>query len=335
MIWLAWRRNRLLLLVMLGVFIALAVWMILVAHASDAITEHSCLQVSDTNAFRCTGPLYVVNRSSTSASDQAAVINVLLLFLPCLLGIVFGAPLVANEAEHATNRLAWTQGRSRTAWLATSWVVVAALLLAATVAFSPIAQWWSGRVYPNIPESLFLPGSRIQPNFFGITGAVLVAYTLFAFALGVAMGAVLRRTSVAVVATIVVYGVVAVIMVVVVRPSLAPTAFLKSDTTDSVQYVTVPYPPPWVVTYEYRYIPGVKQRTTTVSPDQIGTYCQGLGESPSLQARCLTKSGVEGGFVYLAPNRYWQIQWREALIYLGATIILFSFSVWTVRRWST
>ena len=152
MIWLAWRRNRLLLLVMLGMFIALAIWMILVAHASAAITEHSCLQVSNTNVFRCTGPLYVVNKSSTAASDQAAVINVFLLFLPCLLGIVFGAPLVAREAEHATNRLAWTQGHSRTAWLVTSWVFVSAILLAAMVAFAPIAQWWSGRVYPNIPS---------------------------------------------------------------------------------------------------------------------------------------------------------------------------------------
>ena len=333
MIWLAWRRNRLLLLVMLGGFIALAAWMILVAQASAATTEHSCNQVSTVPVFHCSGPLDVVNKSSTSASDQAAVINVLLLFLPCLLGIVFGAPLVASEAERGTNRLVWTQGRSRTAWLVTSWVLVSALLLAAMVALAPVAQWWSGRVYPNIPESLFLPGSRIQPNFFGVTGVVPIAYTLFAFALGVAMGAVVRRTSVAVVGTIVVYGVVAVIMVVAVRPSLAPTAFLKSNTTDSVQYVTVPYPPPWVVTYEYRYIPG-RRNPSGLTLDQVAFKCQQFA-TPSVESRCFTNHGVEGGFVYQPPDHYWKMQWREAFVYLGATVILFLLSLWTVRRWST
>ena len=334
MIWLAWRRNRLLLLVMVGVLIGLAVWMVLVAHASKATTEHSCNQVSGLPALRCSGPLYVVNQSSTSASDQAAVINLLLLLLPCLLGMVFGAPLVANEAEHATNRLAWTQGRSRTAWLIASWLVVAVPLLAAMAAFAPIAQWWSGRVYPNIPESLFLEGSRIQPNLFGITGVVPIAYTLFAFALGVALGTVLRRTSLAVVGTIVVYGVIAVIMVVAVRPALAPTAFLKSDTTDSVQYLTVPYPPPWVVTYEYRYIPGATRPRSGLSLDQISFTCQQFA-TPSVESRCFTDHGVEGGFVYQEPDHYWEIQWREALLYLGAALVLFALSVWLVRRWST
>ena len=317
---------------MLGALIGLAVWMVLVAHASAATTEHSCSQVSNVPVFRCSGPSYVVNTSSTIVSDQAAFINVLLLFLPCLLGMVFGAPLVASEAEHATNRLAWTQGRSRTAWLVSSWVFVATILLAAMVAFAPFAQWWSGRVYPNFPESLFLEGSRIQPNFFGITGVVPIAYTLFAFALGVTMGALLRRTSLAVVGTIVIYAVCAIVMVVILRPSLAPSAFLKSNTTDSTQYVTFPYPPPWVVTYEYRQIPGAAQ--SELSLDQVALKCQEFA-TPSVESRCFTSNGVQGGFVYQAPVNYWTIQWRETFIYLGATIAFFLLSIWAVRKWST
>jgi hypothetical protein len=98
--------------------------------------------------------------------------------------------------------------------------------------------------------------------------------------------------------------------------------------------VTVPYPPPWVVTYEYRYIPGATRPRSGLSLDQISFTCQQFA-TPSVESRCFTDHGVEGGFVYQEPDHYWEIQWREALLYLGAALVLFALSVWLVRRWST
>jgi hypothetical protein len=43
-----------------------------------------------------------------------------LLTAPALLGIFWGAPLVARELENGTFRLAWTQGVTRRRWLAVS-----------------------------------------------------------------------------------------------------------------------------------------------------------------------------------------------------------------------
>jgi hypothetical protein len=40
----------------------------------------------------------------------------LLLFLPALVGLFWGAPLVARELEHGTHRLVWTQGVTRLRW---------------------------------------------------------------------------------------------------------------------------------------------------------------------------------------------------------------------------
>src|SRR4051794_2330304 len=37
--------------------------------------------------------------------------------VPALIGLFWGAPLVARELETGTHRLAWTQGVTRTRWL--------------------------------------------------------------------------------------------------------------------------------------------------------------------------------------------------------------------------
>lgn len=58
-------------------------------------------------------------RSTAQADDrrQANLVVWALYVLPALAGMDLGAPLVAAELERGTNRLAWTQGASRTRWL--------------------------------------------------------------------------------------------------------------------------------------------------------------------------------------------------------------------------
>ena len=45
---------------------------------------------------------------------------VVLAVAPAIIGVFWGAPLVARELEAGTHRLAWTQSVTRTRWLATS-----------------------------------------------------------------------------------------------------------------------------------------------------------------------------------------------------------------------
>src|SRR5665213_2631379 len=95
MIWLAWRRQRFLLLSALGASVVLVVWMVLVAHwyqdASPALAHSRCLLGS----VRCQNLYDAV----TSATTQATVIAAVLYAAPCLPGIILGAPLVAAELE--------------------------------------------------------------------------------------------------------------------------------------------------------------------------------------------------------------------------------------------
>ncbi len=325
MIWLAWRRNRGRILTVVGGLAVLGLWMVHDAHAGAVLGgATACSQSGQDDYTRCTAPL--------SPGNQAVVINGLLLFLPCLLGLLFGAPLVAGEAERATHRLAWTQHRSRTRWFVTTWVSVALVLTAVVAAAVPLAQWWSGQVSVKVPEAVSLGGDRIQPNLFSVTGLVPVAYSLFALALGAALGAILRRTSLAVVGTIVVYSVVALVMVFAVRPALAPTGFLVDGTTDSPQYAPFPDPPPWNVAYRYRAIPGSSVRPGSPSPDAVALRCSVHAEHPDQVVRCMSAHGVEGGFVFQPPSHYWRLQMGESLLYLVGTGVLFGLGVVAVRR---
>ena len=45
--------------------------------------------------------------------------NALVIFAPALIGVFWGAPLVAREFETGTFRLAWTEGVTRRSWIAT------------------------------------------------------------------------------------------------------------------------------------------------------------------------------------------------------------------------
>ena len=77
------------------------------------------------------------------------------------MGMVFGAPVVASELEHSTNRLVWTQSVSRTRWLLTKWAVVLAPLVVFITILTVVAQWWTGHVFLELyAETLFGVGQN-------------------------------------------------------------------------------------------------------------------------------------------------------------------------------
>ena len=75
-----------------------------------------------------------------------------LLVVPALIGLFWGAPLVARELETGTYRLVWTQGVTRTRWIAIKLAVVGLASMAVAGLFSLMVTWWSSpldRVNPN------------------------------------------------------------------------------------------------------------------------------------------------------------------------------------------
>ena len=108
----------------------------------------------------------------------------------------WGAPLVARELESGTYRLAWTQSVTRRRWLTIKVALVGVAALAVAGLASWLVSWWFAPL-----DAINM--NRFDPSVFGARGIVAIGYAGFAFALGVAAGALTRRTLPAMAATLV------------------------------------------------------------------------------------------------------------------------------------
>ena len=143
-------------------------------------------------------------------------VGLLLLILPMLVGIFWGAPLVAREIEHGTHRLVWTQGTSRLRWAATKFGLVSIGVLAMTAIFAAMLNWW---ISPVMQTS----GQRFDYTFFDIHGIVVFGYATFALALGIFAGAVTGRLLPAMATTVVGFLAVRLVVTLAARDHYLPT----------------------------------------------------------------------------------------------------------------
>ncbi len=193
MIRLAWRQFRTEAAVGLGVLVVVAVVLALTGpHLVD---------------------VYRTTPSQVTATDHSLQIalSALLLIVPALVGVFFGAPLVARELEAGTYCLAWTQSVTRVRWLVVKLAVVglASSLLAGGL--SLMVAWWANPI--NIVNQ-----SRFSPANFGMFGIVPFGYALFAFALGVTINVLFRRMLPAMATTLVGYVAARLAVTVWIRP---------------------------------------------------------------------------------------------------------------------
>lgn len=349
MIWVSWRRHRFLLLVAALLLIALIIWMASVAHsftvlsdAQEAAYKHCKHNISCQIAF---DRRYNFNSDlgTFSITRQATAIVLLLLAVPCILGALLGAPLVAREVTSHTNRLAWTQTVSRSRWLVTNVGVAGAALIGLVAVLTWYESWWYSHVQFGSAFLHYLWGGLVSPPVFSASGMVPIAYTAFALALGTALGAVIRRTSWAVVGTVVAYVAVGAIVLVGIRPYLAPHDFVAGDSGifgASTHGGFLSSKLPWTLGTGYRFVPGAPIHTTE-SATQIGLQC--LRKAPEADGDpllpitslddCLSFSRVQAGTLYMPSSSYWSLQWRESAIYLALSAALLWLATWSVRRW--
>jgi hypothetical protein len=189
MTWLTWRQYRVQAAIAALVLAAFAA-LIVVTGVQAASQWHSAV-------VACTASRTCGNLSGTLFLGSHAIgfLVILTLGVPAVLGILAGAPLLAHEFETGTNQYAWTQSVTRRRWLAvkTGWLLLAAAAIAGIV--SALVTWWSG---PNNA----LQANAFNPGRFDIMGIVPVGYAVFATALGITAGALLRRTLPAIAVTL-------------------------------------------------------------------------------------------------------------------------------------
>lgn len=328
MIWMVLRRYRLLFALMLALVVGLVIWMYLLGRAfDDALASAACHRTT----FGC--DVY------TDLNKQAIALNILVLAVPCLFGVVFGAPLVAGEFDQHTNRLAWTQGISRTRWLVSKGLAVLVVLILFVTLLTVVAQWWVGRTYEQLPFQLVQTVGvgqvgHIQPQFFPTTGVVALAYTGFAFSLGVASGVVLRKVSWAIAGTVVTYTAVALLMVTVIRPNLAPKIYIPASgqgAANGATFAEVRFGA-WNLGTAYVYAPGAPNVPNRPSALTVVRHCEGyLSDSNYLE--CLANHDIEQGTYFQPSTHYWELQWWESAILVSSSVLLLGVAVAGVRRW--
>lgn len=248
----------------------------------------------------------------------------LLALLPLLAGLFWGAPLIAREVETGTHRLAWTQSVTRSRWIAVKLAAFTAAALLAAGAVSLLTTWWL-RPLEAISQTGAGPTNRLAPTLFDLTGTAPLATTIFAFALGTAAGAVIRRTVPA--------------MAVTVGAFLAAWMPIESLRYHFLAPLTITTPfgigSPPIVPGSYPLSTGSADAAGHPIPfEQLVAACETPhGTETGLDVKCLAAHGFQHIETYQPDSRYWPLQGIETGIFLAAAIGLLALAVyWTRRR---
>src|SRR5580700_9700869 len=192
LIWVTWRQHRIALagvaVLLGGVGLYLLVMGLKIHSGYASVT--SC-HPAGSAACRLTTSLVTSDYYPT-----AQIMTGILQVIPVLVGVFVGGPVLARELETGTFRFAWTQGCGRTRWVIAKLALLAVAVIVAAEAFSLLFSWY---FQPWFAQGL---DGALAPQLFDLRGVDFAAWTLLAFALGVAAGALIRRTVPAMVAAL-------------------------------------------------------------------------------------------------------------------------------------
>jgi hypothetical protein len=345
MIWLTWRQFRVQAITAAA---ALAAFAILLAatgphlaslYATSKITGchgYACTTVVDAFLSRLAGPYPVVYLLGIG----------LILVAPAIIGIFWGAPLIARELETRTFTLAWNQSITRSRWLAPKLALTGLAAMAVTEALSLSYAWWANPISKAISlgiaggglPSLFREG-QFSSVIFASHGITPLGYAAFAFALATAAGALTRRTMPAMAITLAIFAATQVAVPLWVRPHLVPA----SHTVASIYAADLAYgiltadvvpgqPGAWILSSQALNPAGQPVNTIPAACASVGSPAKGGGGSGITPAQCMQSRGYREAITYLPTSRYWPLQWIETGIFLALALALAGFCFWRLSR---
>ena len=327
MTWLTWRQYRMSAAIsaaLLAAFAALIVITGLHIAAEFHAAFGSCLA-----ANTCRFP-------SDMGIDSGGAVGFIVEFtlaVPAVLGMFLGAPLVAREIETGTGQFARTQAVTRRRWLAVKvgWLLLAALAWGGAV--GALVTWWSGpknAVYAN----------AFSPGTFDVQGIMPAAYSLFAMALGIAAGTLIRRVLPALGVTLFGYFGVRLVFMGWIRQhymtpvtstfGLASNYLPKGAFWQLAQGFIGPHGP--LAAPQAGNAIGVTAGGFPLSDVPAACLTRGpLGRmrpGPNV-ASCLTQHGYYQYLTYQPAGRYWPFQFIEAGIFvvLAAALLALTFAI--------
>ena len=352
MIWLTWRQFRVQAAVLYAALAVLAVMLVLTGAGLQELSTSAGSAFF--KEFASDGARMDIYRYGFGA----------VLVLPAVIGIFWGAPLVARELEAGTHRLVWNQSVTRSRWLATKVGLTGLAAIAATALLTLIVTWWCGPIDTAVNAGQrgegFVDMARLSPATFIARGIVPIGYAAFAFALGVTAGAVIRRTVPAMAITLAVFVAVQIAVPTFVRPHLASVTQVTPITATNFAGMRAQVGPDGPIGPVREIIVDIRQPgawiTSNVTIDGAGKVAATL---PSWVASCvptppslpgarpvrrapagggaacfarLAEAGYRQRVTYTPADRYWALQAYETAIFIGLALALIGFCLWWVRH---
>jgi hypothetical protein len=339
MMWLTWRQFRpqaIAGIAALAVFaITLGVTGPHLAHLYDTSGLPGCRARGD-----C-GPQATSFLESLDASSVYPFVYlfsiVVLLITPAIIGLFWGAPLIASEAEAGTFQLIWSQSITRRRWLAIKLAVVGVASIATVGLLSLMLTWWGAPIVRAADlatgSSSRLSMNQFEALVFASRGITPVGYAAFAFALGVTAGVLIRRSVPAMAVTLAVFAVVQLAMPKWIRPHLippvhtvaalnsVPLAGLGVTSNGGLLVNAGSANGDWIVSSNPITAAGrVVTRVPAACHAALATLPQ-----------CLARQGVREAVSYQPADRYWDFQWLEFGIFVALALMLAGFCAWWIN----
>jgi hypothetical protein len=342
MIWLTWRQFRPQAVISLAALAAFAILL-------GATGPHLASMYATSGIAGCHGTggcSYVVSSFLGLLSGFYTLVFMLgiagVILAPAVIGVFWGAPLIAREFETGTFRLAWTQSITRARWLASKLALPGLAAMAVTEGLSLMYGWWAapiGQAARLANNSNFPLGmSPYSLLAFDAHGVVPLGYAAFGFALGVTAGVLIRRTLPAMALTLAIFAAVQVAMPLAIRPSLFPPAHMTQSLAANFSGqqsagpggtfgLTLDYidsePGAWI--FSSGAVNAAGQPVSLMPAACVNSHTGDPNQ-------CLASHGIRIAVSYLPTSRYWPIQLTETGIYLALALVLAGFSYWRLGR---
>jgi len=331
MTWLVWRQYRNQAYIAAAALAVFAVLM-LVTGRQIASQYHAALTLC-ADSHSCGN----LANTLTLGNPVVSLLVTLTVVVPCLLGVFWGAPLVAREFETGTSQFAWMQSVTRRRWVTikVGWILLAAAAWGGAV--SALVTWWSSPVNT-------LEHQNFQPAQFDLQGIVPIGYALFAVALGIATGTLLRHTLPAMAITVGVFTFLRLVIGQDFRSHYMAALTATSSFLHPGHQPALPTGSYWLVS-QGLVGPGGKLlssgsqpssgiRVDGVSVVSLPRACQALAfQGPRSFFPCLAAHGYRGSFITYQPaSRYWAFQGIETGIFVLLAVVLLAVTTVVILR---
>ena len=209
MIWITWRQHRIhaVVAVSLTILTALLLW-------KTGMNLRLIYQHEGYNGIQSQSTLiFIIERLCSVA-------------FPLVLGVFVGAPLIPHEIEEGTHRFIWTQSITRYRWFLSTAGILICSTIVVSIILNEILLWWESLLEANLG----------MWQTYNIQLSVLMPYALFALALGIFLGTVLRKTVPSMALTLVLFLIVQLGIEFIVRPHFLPSLVSTENHRISYSY---------------------------------------------------------------------------------------------------